>query len=230
MQFFAEVPAVVAPEYDNGVIRIGTFIQGIDYPAHAGIYEADRCEVALYGLSPLFVLDDLFMVAFGSCHPSAYRGDIVKVVFVDIRQSYLFGRIHIKIFWRYVPGQMRAEEAAAEEKRLVVLFAQLADSPGSDFSVTHRLVGHIYRPPVEMCGFRNAVYRPVRRHRVVRLVLLLGWEILVPGGRVGEAAVVDFAAANDAVAVGHKVLGQCGGIGEYRRLSPGLGIEVNAGR
>jgi len=123
MQLFAEVPAVVAPEYNHSVVDIGTFIEGIDYATYAGINEADRSQVALDGLAPLIVLDDFFMVFLGLGHFPANRGYIIKVVFVDIRQSYLVRGVHIEIFGRCVPGQMGAEEAAAEEKWFVVPFA-----------------------------------------------------------------------------------------------------------
>ncbi len=97
------------------------------------------------------------MVLLGPGHFSANRRDIVKVVFVDVRQSYLIERVHIEIFGRYVPGQMGAEKAAAEEKRLVVPFLQLLYGPIGDLRVAHLTVGHVHRTPVEVGGIRDAV-------------------------------------------------------------------------
>ena len=123
---------------------------------------------------------------------------------------------------------MRTEKSTSEKEWFAVFFLQFAYGPVCDFPIAHLLIRYIYRPPVEMRGFRDAVQRPVRRHRVVRFVLFLGWEILLPGWRVGETSVVDFATTNHTVAIGHKVLWQRNSISEYRRLSPGMRIEVNA--
>ncbi len=122
VEFFAEVPAVVAPENDDGIVGIEAFIQSIDNSGEASINEAYGCKIALNGFSPLVEFDDLLVVAFRFCELSAHRRDIIEVVFVDVRQSYFVWRIHIEIFFRHIPGQVRAEEAATEEKGLVELF------------------------------------------------------------------------------------------------------------
>ncbi len=212
VKFFSEVPAVVTPKHNDSIIGIRTSIERIDYPANAGIDKTNRCEVGLYSLAPLLVLDDLFVVSFRPGHFLAYRGDVIQVIFIDVRQSHFIQGIHIKIFGRHVPGQMRPEEAAAEEKRSIMLLTQFSDSPTRDFPVAHFTIGHVYRPPVEMGGFWDAIQRTVRRHWVIGLVLLLGWEILMPRWRVWKAAVVYFAAADCAVAVSHEVLRQGDGI------------------
>jgi len=123
VELLAEVPAVVAPEYNHGIIQTRTFIERIDYPTHTGIHKADRCQVALDSFLPLLMYNNFFVVALRLSYFLAYRRDIVQVIFVDVWQSNFIQRVHIKIFRRHVPGQMWAEKAAAKEERPIVLLA-----------------------------------------------------------------------------------------------------------
>jgi len=75
---------------------------------------------------------------------------------------------------------VRAEEAAGDEEGLIVVLAKLRDCPGCDLGITHLLIVDIDGAPVEMGGFGDAVYGPIRGHWVVGFVLLLGWEIVLP--------------------------------------------------
>ena len=68
MQLLTQVPAVIAPEDDHGIIRIGAPVQCVNNPPHAGIHEADGGEVALHSLSPLIVFEDLGVVTLGLGH------------------------------------------------------------------------------------------------------------------------------------------------------------------
>ncbi len=180
VELFAEMPAVVAPEDDYGVGGIGALIEGVENSAYAGIDERYRGQIALDGLSPLLVLDDLFVVALGPGHFFAYGRDVVEVVFIHIGQCHLIDGVHIEVFLRDVPGQVRAEEAAGDEEGLIVVLAKLRDCPVGDLVVAHLPVGRIDGAPVEMGGFGDAVYGPIRGHWVVGFVFLLGREIVLP--------------------------------------------------
>ena len=57
--FFAEMPAVIGPERDDGVAGVGPLLQGIEYVAEHGVGKVNGGEVALHGGFPLLVLADV---------------------------------------------------------------------------------------------------------------------------------------------------------------------------
>ena len=65
MLFLAEVPAVIAPQDDDGVASVGRAIERIEYAADLCVGKANGGEVALYGGLPLVVPEDGGVVAAG---------------------------------------------------------------------------------------------------------------------------------------------------------------------
>ena len=68
----AEMPPVIAPQNDNGVVGVPALLQCIQQPADMGIDKTDRREVSLDGFAPLVMGDDVGVIATGVCKvPSA---------------------------------------------------------------------------------------------------------------------------------------------------------------
>ena len=56
---------MIAPEHDDGVVRMGRVIERIKYAADLCVGKTDGGEVGLHGVLPLVVLEDGGMVATG---------------------------------------------------------------------------------------------------------------------------------------------------------------------
>lgn len=189
----AEMPAVVGPEHDDGVVAVRARVERVEHAAEHRVRECDRGEVALDRLAPLPVLADVREVAVRSA-PLARRRQVVEVVrLVARRQLDRFERKEIEVLLRHEPGLVRAVEAAREEEGLFVCARELLADPVADQIVAAEfLVVDIERAPVRLDVLPRARAREVdrARFRIERArqgaFALLRGEVVVPGRRVDE--------------------------------------------
>ena len=118
--FFAEMPTMVAPQHDNGVVIVWPIFEGIENPAQHGVGKMDRGKVALDSLLPLILFADMSEVSIWSSSLSG-RWEIVKVVFfVAGRKLDVLQRKRLIIFGGNEPRFMRAVDTAGEKEGLFV--------------------------------------------------------------------------------------------------------------
>ena len=131
---------MVTPENDDGVVRVGTFLQSIEDTTNHGIGITDVGQVAMDGIVPgiqrLQLLND---AGTGGFHLFDLLGKIGQVIFLDRGQFDFVRVVEVKIFLRTVVGVVGGVETNGEEKRLVVLLLQLFDRPVRPFRVRHFL-------------------------------------------------------------------------------------------
>ena len=149
MLFFAEMPAVIGPERDDGVVGVGPFLQSIEHVAEHGVGKVNGGEVTLHGRFPLLVLTDVGEVPVGPA-AFAFGRQVVEVVgLVAGRQLDGVQRKRLEIFLRHEPGLVRAIDAAGEEEGAVMFFGELlADPLGDEMVAAIFLVCGIKRRPV----------------------------------------------------------------------------------
>ena len=169
---FAEMPAVITPQYDHGVVPVRAVIQGVDYATEHSVTEMDRRKISLHSLTPLIVLDDFGMVVIRFGHSDARRRDISEVVLFDLGKLECFHWERLKILFRHVPRQVRPPKATSEKEWFVVLSLELADDPVGDPCISHLVVGNCQWRPIKTACSWNAVHRCVRGERVIGRFLL----------------------------------------------------------
>ena len=147
--FFAEMPAVIGPERDDGVAGVGPFLQSIEHVAEHGVGKVNGGEVTLHGGFPLLVFADVGEVTIGPA-AFAFGRQVVEVVgLVAGRQLDGVQRKRLEIFLGHEPRLVRAVDAAGEEERAVVLFGELlADPLGDEKVAAIFFVGGVQRRPV----------------------------------------------------------------------------------
>ena len=147
--FFAEMPAVIGPERDDGVAGVGPFLQSIEHVAEHGVGKVNGGEVTLHGRFPLLVLTDVGEVPVGPA-AFAFGRQVVEVVgLVAGRQLDGVQRKRLEIFLRHEPGLVRAIDAAGKEEGAVMFFGELlADPLGDEMVAAVFLVGGVQRRPV----------------------------------------------------------------------------------
>ena len=116
MFFLAEVPAVVAPENDDGIVAVRAGFERVEHAAKHGIGEVDGGEVGLDALFPLLVFEDVREVAVAG-DALAFGGHIFQVVFlVAGRKLDGFEREWLEVLLGNEPRFVRAVDAASEEE------------------------------------------------------------------------------------------------------------------
>ena len=111
MLFLAEVKTVVAPQNDDGVIRIRACLQGIQDNAHAMINETDRGKVGMGQASLVATPRNLGMSRSHGIVIDGEKilGQVIKVGFGVLGQDDLVLLIELEPFW-VVPVAERAGE------------------------------------------------------------------------------------------------------------------------
>ncbi len=130
--FFAEMPAVIRPENDDGVVFIRSIFERVQNTAKHGIGEVDRSKVSLDALLPEAVFLDVREVAIRAAL-FAGGGKVIEIVFLipgrklDVGQGKL-----IEIFLRDKPGFVGAINSAGEKEGLFVFPCELFADPLGD--------------------------------------------------------------------------------------------------
>ena len=137
---FAQVPAVVAPKDDDGVVLVGAFVEGGHQAADVHIGVGTGGEVSLDGLLPATGGKYGSVVARRLGHLDAAGWHVVEIM-LDVRwQLDLVEGEHVVVFPGHVPGHVRLVQAHGEKERFVMSFAQLFDAVIGDFPVVDVLV------------------------------------------------------------------------------------------
>ncbi len=227
VQLFAEVPTVIAPEYDECVGGIWAFVKGVEHAADAGVGEAARGQISLHGAFPKMVGDNHLVVAGFEARrlvgpEFSGRRQIGNVIFFYFRQNDFVERMHVEIFLRDTQGDVRFEKTDSEEERTIIGFGQMTHGPVGDFHVRHLVVGGGERSPAERLFLR---VRIARRFDVVEG----NWKVFLP--RFGIRAVIldveNLAAAEHAITIGAKVLWERHHIGN--EFAKAMLVAIDAG-
>ena len=227
MLFLAEMPAVVGPQHDDGVVGLAAFVERTEHAAHLRVSEGGRGEITVHCFAPLRVFEYLRVVALRPGHLHAGGRDVVEIVVRHIWQGQFFGVEQVVIFLRHIPRQVWFVDTAREEERLVVFEAKLSDHPVGDLVVAHFFVRHIERCPVKLRRLGDAVDRSLGWLRIVRLVLGRAGPVSIPRRRIGKRAVINLTRTAGPVAVLHEMLRQRHGI--RHGGAPRLAVQVHAG-
>ena len=234
--FVADMIAVIAPEHDNCVFAIRAAFERIQNVSHASIREGTGREVALHGLLPLAVaFDD---AKFLASHRSASGRNVLEVVFEIRRQLDLIERVHVEVFPRRVPLQVRPVDSACEKERLVVATLQEFRSPLGRLPVGRLLGGLVDRRPVH-----QACENFVRKQIAHAMPILVGNRrmlrthprriLLVPRIRVGPFAMrlmVDLAAGPGDVSLLAKILRNGDPVLQLWNIAKPVPVAVDPGR
>ena len=96
---------MVTPKDDDGVVRVGTFLQSIEDTAEHGVGITDACKVAMNGIVPgIEGFKLLYDSGTAGLHFPDLFGKIVQVVFFDWREFDFLRIVEIKVFLRAVVG------------------------------------------------------------------------------------------------------------------------------
>jgi hypothetical protein len=87
MLFFAQVPAVVAPQHDNRVVAILALAERVDKAADHGVGIRDCRQVPLHGFLPAARFDHRAMIAVGLGHLDARRRNVGQVIGLNFQSS-----------------------------------------------------------------------------------------------------------------------------------------------
>ncbi len=123
------MPAVVAPEHDDGVVAVRAVVECVEHAPEHGIGVVDGGEVGLDALFPLAVLLDVREVAVAG-DALAFGGHVVEVVFlVSRRELDGFERKGFEILLRDKPRLVWAVDAAGEKEGFFVGALELLADP-----------------------------------------------------------------------------------------------------
>ena len=120
MFFLAEMPTVISPQHDDGIVGMFALIQGAEHSPDLRVGETDRGEIGLNRFEPLVVRDHVRMIPirlhrkvpltgrivdFPSQLPS--KGwDVVQIPIRYLGQFNAIERVQVEMFLRNLPGQM----------------------------------------------------------------------------------------------------------------------------
>ena len=121
MFLLTQVPAVIAPEDNEGVVLVGGLVERVDEAAHIHVEVADGGEIALHRFLPAARLDDGLVITIWTCHLHARGRHVVEIVLEHLRQLNRLQRKQVVILPRHVPAHVRLVQSAGQEERLVVL-------------------------------------------------------------------------------------------------------------
>ena len=80
MLFLAEMPPVISPQHDDGVVSLAAFVERIEHAAHLRVGKGGRGEIPVHCLAPLLVPEHPRVVALRLGHLHAGGRDVVEVV------------------------------------------------------------------------------------------------------------------------------------------------------
>ena len=124
MFLFTQVPPVIAPQHNDGVVAIGSVVECIKYLSDHRISKGYRSQVSLNALFPLIVFLDVFKVSISSA-ALCFGSQIVEIAFpVSWRKLNFLNWKQVKIFLGYKPRLMRTINPASQKKWFVVLLAK----------------------------------------------------------------------------------------------------------
>ena len=197
MLLLAEVPAVVAPEADDGVVAMGGLLQPVEQAAELRVHERDAGEVGLHGLLPPTGGEDFRVVAVGLGHLHAGGRHVVQVVHAMRRELDGLEWEQVEVFLGHAEGQVRLHETDGEEERFPVRFSELLDAVAGDFEVRHVLVR--VRERAELDAADAVVLRAGVKFKTSATAAVAG-EVFRPLAIAVVAGVINLPCAEDLVA------------------------------
>ena len=72
---------------------------------------------------------------------------VLKIIFLGYGQDNVFQRVQVKILLRHLPRIMWFPDPHRQEKRPIVVLAELVTGPVDNMIVSHFFVGHRHRSP-----------------------------------------------------------------------------------
>ena len=113
---------MVAPEYDDGILAVRTFLKGIEEPTHIHVGVGTGGEVRLNRGFPAPAFQKLGMIALRPCHFNSRRGYVIEIIFNVRRElNFIEREVFIIFAWGH-KGQMRFIESTGDEIGFLTLF------------------------------------------------------------------------------------------------------------
>ena len=113
---------MVAPEYDDGILAVWTFLKGIEKPAHIHVGVGTGCEVGLDRGFPAPAFQKLGMISLRLGHLNSCRGYVIEIIFnVRRKLNFIEREVFIIFAWCH-KCQMRFIESTGDEIGFLPLF------------------------------------------------------------------------------------------------------------
>ena len=148
---FAEMPAVIRPEHDHGIVLMSAFLKCIEDPSNLAVHKTDRREIGARNRAPLLLLFQPGKSNFGEV-PMEIPGEerrVVAVVVENWGEHGIVVRIEVKPLLGGVEGDVRQKESAGQEEGLVFRHVvELVNRPGRAFPVALFFVFMRKRSPI----------------------------------------------------------------------------------
>ena len=184
---FAEMPAVIAPQDDDGVVALRALIERSEHASEHGVGKMNGGEIGLDAPLPLPLFLNVLEVTIARDLHSR-RWQIVHVTGLETRSGLdRLQRKRFEILLRHKPWLMGSIQSTGQEEGLVALELKLLADPLRHQPVTTELfITHIERRPV---GFiilplacARQIHGPLRRiKRAWKWVVLgFGREVIIP--------------------------------------------------
>jgi hypothetical protein len=183
--FLAKVPAVIPPQHDDRVFRIGRSIEAVDQTADHRIGVGNRGEIRLNRFSPSAGFHHGAVIAVWFRHFHACGRDILEVIILVWRQLDLVEGMHVEIFAGNVPRHVRLVQPNRKEERLVLRLLKLIDPILDDLPFAQVLVAAIEGRELDSADARIA--RRLRIHAGASEVVVpffppwIGFMVNLPG-------------------------------------------------
>ena len=113
---------MVAPEHDNGILAVRTFLKGIEEPTHIHVGVGTGGEVGLDRGFPPSAFQKLGMISLRPCHFNSRGGYVVEIIFNVRRELDFIEREVIIIFAWSHKGEMGFIESTGDEIGFLTLF------------------------------------------------------------------------------------------------------------
>ncbi len=115
--FLAEMPTVIGPEHDDGILGGRAPGERIEDAADLGVSKGDAGEVMLHCGPPLAGFTKAGEIAgFAERKLAPRRGDICEIIRVRFGKDHLFEGIEVEVFPGDVPGHVGMEDPGGQEK------------------------------------------------------------------------------------------------------------------
>lgn len=228
--FFANVPPVVGPEDDDGVVGEAIAVDGVHDFAHLGVDEGGAGEVAAGEVHPFVMLFKPGKAGLGKgpMHiPGEARGVVAITTFDERELGFVFG-MEVEPFLGGEAGDVREEKSGGEEEGALGFGVEFFDGPFGDFEVTFVLVLVREEAPVDEFHFTGSVDEFLLGEggaggtgsEVLELAVLAFATVV---------AVVNFSGRVGGVAVLLEVLGEGGESGKFGEVAEPGAEPVDAG-
>jgi len=109
-----KMKAVIRQEHDDGIVPVGTLVQGVEHPPHLGIGICRRREIGPNSFLQQAVFhDSIHEIGMPCRQRNASWWNVIQIILQQLRGGDFIQRIHIEIFLWHIPRHMRVKQTAS---------------------------------------------------------------------------------------------------------------------